>query len=283
MIGHWPLRLRRQILDDLVLIRGPVLDPVRGLVLPERVPVIAHGEAGAAQATARVGLDPVEPTPFDRDLTRLSPSTVPVSRSGSSLSSIRRSEAFLSVFSTSPDPREGGVDRDFGMLLPGLHAREGRGTVRCLGTHLDPRADIKPSDEHFDYGAIKPDRLARGTVLLCAEVPGGRKGATSRRVCLMRGCPAPEAERLLAQLVYHLAEAAAAGGDDVVTCLYVYPSPHPRYVSNHGVQLGKRVDLSFDARSAIERLEVVEGMKRRPARRLHPGPGEPPAPGRRRL
>jgi hypothetical protein len=82
----------------------------------------------------------------------------------------------------------------------------------------------EPSDEQFDYGAVKPDRLARGTVLLCAEVPGGRKGATSRRVWLMRGCPAPEAERLLAQLVYHLAEAAAAGGDDVAPCLYVYPS-----------------------------------------------------------
>jgi hypothetical protein len=29
MIGHWALRLRRQILGDLDLIRGPVLDPVR--------------------------------------------------------------------------------------------------------------------------------------------------------------------------------------------------------------------------------------------------------------
>lgn len=80
----------------------------------------------------------------------------------------------------------------------------------------------EPSDEQFDYGAIKPDRLAGGTVLLCAEVPGGRKGATSRRVPLMRGCPALEVERLLAQLVYHLAEAAA--DEDAANCLYVYPS-----------------------------------------------------------
>jgi hypothetical protein len=81
----------------------------------------------------------------------------------------------------------------------------------------------EPSDEQFDYGAIKPDRLAKGNVLLCAEVPGGRKGAASRRVRLMRGCPAPEAERLLAQLVYHLAEAASASHDDAANCLYVYP------------------------------------------------------------
>jgi hypothetical protein len=85
----------------------------------------------------------------------------------------------------------------------------------------------EPSDEQFDYGAIKPDRLAGGTVLLCAEVPGGRKGATSRRVRLMRGCPAPEAERLLAELVGHLAEAAATG-DDPAGCLYVYPSVDER-------------------------------------------------------
>jgi hypothetical protein len=118
----------------------------------------------------------------------------------------------------------------------------------------------EPSDEQFDYGAIKPDRLAEGTVLLCAEVPGGRKGGTSRRVRLMRGCPAPEAERLLAQLVYHLAEAAAEGGDDVANCLYVYPSVDEdtatiRWQVSAGVP-ERRPDIPSDLASAHARATL---------------------------
>jgi hypothetical protein len=82
-------------------------------------------------------------------------------------------------------------------------------------------SETTSDDGKFDYGPIRPAGLDEAELLLCGEVAGGRDGAASRRVILLR-CSGADVMRLMRELTEQLAAAGSAPGD-VGKSSYVFP------------------------------------------------------------